>query len=95
MMDNYSFWGGFNPFPLPESRHVEPRIDPMESSFLYNGRSEAELRESYPYFTAQVFDGLTNQELTKIGKGRISRRTVFNRLRAEKEAFLSETANAG
>jgi hypothetical protein len=68
-----------------------------EDFYLYElsyQEQDSRLRQLYPFFTAQVFDGLSVMELTKLEPKRQSRRTVMYRLKEEKEAFLSEAANA-
>lgn len=75
----------------------DPKVISAESYYEYESsyhEQDIRLRRLYPFFTAQVFDGLSIMELTKLGPKRQSRRTVMYRLKLEKEAFLSETADA-
>lgn len=65
-----------------------------EDAYMFSSdakTSSDQLRREYPFLTAQVFDGLTIAELTKLGSKRISRATVFRRLREEKERFINES----
>jgi hypothetical protein len=77
----------------------DPTLISAEEEYLYESEfklQEDRLRLEYPLFTAQIFDGYSLEDLSTLGVSwRRTRRQVTYQLAKEKEAFLSETANAG
>jgi hypothetical protein len=92
-----------------EDGEYNPEVVSAEDFYLYESEYRAQeirLRREYPYFTAQILDGLSIVELRQLFKATprqvtyrlaqeresfsISRATVFRRLREEKDRFINE-----
>ena len=74
----------------------QPLVEAAEDTCLNAmllAEQEAELRHEYPYFTAQVLDGLSIDELRDLESRKITRPQVTYRLKKEKTQFIERVSN--